>query len=58
MWFLTSFFCNLGVHLKQNDVVVAISASGNSPNILKAIEYANVSNAITVGLTGFDGGIF
>jgi D-sedoheptulose 7-phosphate isomerase len=37
-------------------VVVAISASGNSPNIIKAIEFANSKGATTVGLTGFDGG--
>jgi D-sedoheptulose 7-phosphate isomerase len=42
--------------LQPGDVVVAISASGNSPNILLAIEYANERGATTVGLTGFDGG--
>ena len=43
-------------HLEKGDVVIGISGSGNSPNVLKAIEYANVSGAITIGLTGFDGG--
>jgi D-sedoheptulose 7-phosphate isomerase len=38
------------------DVVVAISASGNSENVLSAIEYGNANGATTVGLTGFDGG--
>jgi D-sedoheptulose 7-phosphate isomerase len=38
------------------DMVVAISASGNSPNVVEAIEYANANGAMTVGLTGFDGG--
>lgn len=38
------------------DVVVAISASGNSPNVIGAVEYANQHGAVTVGLTGFDGG--
>jgi len=42
--------------LNAGDVVVGISASGNSPNVLKAIEYANECGAITVGLTGFSGG--
>ena len=42
--------------IHKGDVVVGISASGNSPNVLKAIEYANVEGAHTVGLTGFDGG--
>jgi len=38
------------------DVVLAISGSGNSRNVLKAVEYANNMDAITIGLTGFDGG--
>ena len=38
------------------DMVVAISASGNSPNVVEAIQYANDNGAVTVGLTGFDGG--
>lgn len=42
--------------LSKGDVVVAISGSGNSKNILKAVEYANEIGAITLGMTGFDGG--
>ena len=42
--------------LHPGDVVIGISGSGNSPNVLKAIEYANQQGAITVGLTGFSGG--
>lgn len=42
--------------MAPGDVVVAISASGNSPNVVEAIEYANANAAITVGLTGFGGG--
>ncbi len=42
--------------LNDGDVVVAVSASGNSPNVIKAIEYAHTRNCMTVGLTGFDGG--
>jgi len=38
------------------DVVIAISGSGNSANVIKAVDYANKNNMITVGLTGFDGG--
>lgn len=38
--------------LSEGDVVVGISGSGNSPNILKALEYANGRGAVTVGLTG------
>ena len=42
--------------LKKDDVVIGISGSGNSKNILNAIEYANHLGAKTVGLTGFNGG--
>ncbi len=38
------------------DVAIGISGSGNSPNIIKAIDYANKNSIITVGMTGFDGG--
>jgi len=50
------FVRQLRVMLQRGDVVVAISASGNSPNVLRAVEYANIQGATTVGLTGFDGG--
>ena len=50
------FSQQLSVLLKKNDVVVAISASGNSPNLIKAIKTAKDMNAITVGITAFDGG--
>jgi len=38
------------------DVLVAISSSGNSPNLVKAIEYANNKGGNTIGIVGFDGG--
>jgi len=38
------------------DVVIGISGSGNSENVLKAIEYANKNGGTTVGLCGFSGG--
>jgi D-sedoheptulose 7-phosphate isomerase len=40
----------------SGDVAFAISASGNSPNVLQALEVAREAHATTVGLTGFDGG--
>lgn len=43
--------------LDEGDVVIGISGSGNSKNILNAIDYANANGGITVGLTGFNGGI-
>lgn len=42
--------------LKKDDVVIGISGSGNSKNILKAVDYANSIGAVTIGLTGFNGG--
>jgi D-sedoheptulose 7-phosphate isomerase len=38
------------------DVLLAISGSGNSPNILRAVEWANANELTTVGITGFGGG--
>jgi len=42
--------------LQPRDVVIGISGSGNSRNIIKAIEYANKNRGITIGCCGFDGG--
>lgn len=38
------------------DVLIAISGSGNSPNILRAVEWANDHGMETIGFTGFGGG--
>ena len=50
------FSRQLAILLKENDVVVAISASGNSPNIIQALNVAKNKGVITVGLSAFDGG--
>ena len=42
--------------LQPGDVAVAISGSGNSPNVLKALELARRGNATTIGLGGIGGG--
>jgi len=42
--------------LRPGDVVIGLSASGNSKNIIRAIEYANKSGVTTIGFCGFDGG--
>ena len=42
--------------IEKRDILVAISGSGNSPNILRAVDYANTVGALTVGLCGFNGG--
>jgi D-sedoheptulose 7-phosphate isomerase len=41
---------------RPNDVVLAISTSGNSPNILRAVEAARAAGLLTIGLTGITGG--
>ncbi|HSF82892.1 MAG TPA: GAF domain-containing protein [Anaerolineales bacterium] len=52
-----SVFANqLDSLLKPGDVVIGISTSGNSPNVVNAIELANHRGATTVGFTGFNGG--
>lgn len=38
------------------DLVIGISGSGNSENVLQAIQYANNNGANTIGLSGFSGG--
>jgi D-sedoheptulose 7-phosphate isomerase len=42
--------------IQAGDVVVAISASGNSPNVLRAVQVARQHGAISIGLTGDTGG--
>lgn len=43
-------------HMRPGDVVLAISGSGNSKNVLNAVEYAKSQGAKVIGLTGFGGG--
>lgn len=42
--------------VQPGDIVIAISASGNSLNVLKAAELAGQMGARTIGMTGFNGG--
>lgn len=42
--------------VQAGDVLIVVSASGNSPNVLKAMRYARSRSAEVVGLLGFDGG--
>ena len=42
--------------LQPGDVIVAISGSGNSANVLNAVEYAKSHGNPVIGITGFDGG--
>lgn len=43
-------------HIKPGDVVLAISGSGNSKNVINAVEYAKEQGCKVIGLTGFGGG--
>jgi len=43
-------------HVEPGDVVVGITGSGNSPNVLKAIQWAREAGAVTIGFIGFGGG--
>ncbi len=43
-------------HAGSQDVLVSISGSGNSPNVLRAVEYAKSLGMRTLGVTGFGGG--
>lgn len=42
--------------LKSEDLIVAISGSGNSKNIIRAVEYAKECGNKVIGITGYDGG--
>jgi D-sedoheptulose 7-phosphate isomerase len=50
------FYMQLKDTIRPTDTLMAISCSGNSPNILKAVTYAKDIGSKIVGLTGFDGG--
>jgi len=42
--------------VRRDDITFAISASGKSPNVLKALKVSREAGAFTIGLTGFQGG--
>jgi len=50
------FARELSAHARPGDVLIAISTSGNSPNILRAIETARDAGMMIIGLTGETGG--
>lgn len=50
------FYMQLKEVVEPNDVILAISCSGNSPNIIKAIEYSKKIGCKIIGVSGFDGG--
>jgi len=52
----TIFEQQLRTFAKEGDLLIAISGSGNSPNILNAVEWANANGLVTFGITGYNGG--
>lgn len=50
------FSMQLANLIRHDDVVIGISASGNSKNVLNAMKEAQKYNVTTIGFTGFDGG--
>jgi D-sedoheptulose 7-phosphate isomerase len=42
--------------VEKDDIVFAITTSGNSPNVVKALEVGRGAGALNIGITGFDGG--
>jgi D-sedoheptulose 7-phosphate isomerase len=52
-----SMFAEPLISLAQgSDLAIALSVSGNSPNVLRATEAARERGLVTIGLTGYDGG--
>ena len=43
-------------YLQDSDAIIAISSSGNSPNIIKAVDLAKCQHVPVIGFSGFDGG--
>lgn len=54
--FAEVFVAQLRSGLRSNDLVIALSVSGNSPNVIRAVEFANAVGVTTIGFTGMDGG--
>ncbi len=50
------FLKQLNGRLSDSDIVIAISGSGNSKNIIEAVSYAKNAGAFIIGFTGYDGG--
>ena len=42
--------------MEPGDLVLALSGSGNSENVIRAVQYANANGGVTLGLCGYDGG--
>jgi D-sedoheptulose 7-phosphate isomerase len=56
MAFEDVFYYQLENKLRKGDLILAISGSGNSHNVIKAVEYAKKVGCQVIGMTGYDGG--
>jgi len=50
------FSAQLNTYAQDSDVLICISGSGNSENIMEAVKAAKQKNMFVIGVTGFDGG--
>lgn len=50
------FVNQLRIHYRPGDMLIAISASGNSPNVISAAEWVKAEGGRVIGFVGFDGG--
>jgi len=50
------FYYQLQGKVKKGDLILAISGSGNSHNVIKAVNYAKSVGSEVIGMTGYDGG--
>lgn len=50
------FSKQLAVYARPGDVLLVLSGSGNSPNILRALDFANANEVETFAIVGYDGG--
>lgn len=50
------FYMQMKGLVKPSDLIIAISCSGNSPNIINAVDYSRKLGCKIIGITGFDGG--
>jgi len=50
------FYMQLKDRITSKDILIAISCSGNSENVIKAVKYAKKQKSTIIGVTGFDGG--
>lgn len=51
-----AFARQVRAYVRPGDLLVAVSSSGNSENVIRAIQQGKENGATTVGLSGFDGG--